>query len=188
MEQWRLVADSSCDLSPEEFGNEQLPFSTVPLIIRVGDTEYLDIPSTDTKRMLTHMKENKGPSSSACPSPEAFAEEFCRAANSIAVTVTSSLSGTYNCAVQAMRMVLEQHPEKKIHIVNSNSTSGSMILLLRKLKELIQQDIAFEEIVEQIEKYRNDMRILFSLASFDNLVKSGRMSRAAGVLDRKSVV
>ena len=50
------------------------------------------------------------------------------------------------------------------------------------VKQLIEQGIPFEEIVSQIEGYRDSMKIIFSLASFDNLVKNGRMSRAAGVL------
>ncbi|MEG2204622.1 MAG: DegV family protein, partial [Oscillospiraceae bacterium] len=66
--------------------------------------------------------------------------------------------------------------------VDSRSTAGSMVLLLRRLMDLIAQELSFEQVVEQIESYRNDMHILFSLASFDNLVKTGRMSRAAGVL------
>ena len=182
MDQWRLVADSSCDLVPDTLSDDQVKFASVPLTIIVGNAQYVDIPATDTRRMMVHMKEFKGASSSSCPSPDDFAREFVKAANTIAVTITSGLSGTYNSALQGVRLALEQNPDSNIHVVDSHATSGSMILILRRLRELIAQDLSFEDIVEQIERYRDTMRIIFSLASFDNLVKTGRMSKTSGVL------
>ncbi len=182
MNDWQLVSDSTCDLNPENFDTGDIPFTTVPLKIIVGDREFVDLPKTDPHEMLAAMKHFSGASSSACPSPQAFAEQFYKATHTIAVTITSGLSGSYNCALQAMKMVLDEHPEKKIHVVDSRSTAGSMVLILRQIKKLIEQGIPFEEIVHQIESYRDSMKIIFSLATFDNLVKNGRMSRAAGVL------
>lgn len=181
MNDWQLIADSSCDLNAETFDTGEIPFATVPLKIIVGEREFVDLPGTDPREMLAASKRFPGPTTSACPSPHAFAEQFYKAAQSIVVTITSGLSGSYNCAVQAMNMVLDEHPEKKIHVVDSRSTAGSMVLILRRLRQLIEQGIAFEEIVSQIESYRDSMKIVFSLATFDNLVKNGRMSRAAGV-------
>ncbi|MEG2174078.1 MAG: DegV family protein, partial [Oscillospiraceae bacterium] len=182
MQQWRLVADSSCDLAELGGTDDHIGFATVPLTIRVGETDYVDVPSTDSQTMLAHMKEHKGPSSSCCPAPTAFAEEFRRAANTFAVTITSGLSGTYNCAMQAMHMVMEEHPDRHIHVIDSRATAGCMVLILRHLRELIEQGLCFDEIVNRIERYRNESRIIFSLASFDNLVKNGRMSRTSGLL------
>ena len=182
MQNWQLVSDSSCDLDPAYFNTGDIGFATVPLKILVGNQEFVDLPETDVNTMLYAMKHYDGATSSSCPSPQAFAEQFYKAAQSIAVTITSGLSGTYNSAVQAMQMVLDEHPEKQIHVIDSRSTAGSMVLILRQLKKLVEQGIPFEEIVRQIESYRDSMKILFSLASFDNLVKNGRMSKAAGVL------
>ena len=182
MENWQLVADSSCDLNPESFDTGEISFATVPLKIIVGDKEFVDLPETAVKEMFAAMKAFAGAASSSCPSPHAFAEQFCKAAHTIAVTITSGLSGSYNCAVQAMNMVLDEHPDKKIHVIDSRSTAGSMVLILRQLKKLVEQGIPFDDIVSQIESYRDSMKIIFSLANFDNLVKNGRMSRAAGVL------
>ncbi|HWP52311.1 MAG TPA: DegV family protein [Clostridia bacterium] len=182
MENWQLVADSSCDLDPENFDTGEIPFATVPLKIIVGDKEFVDLPETEVNQMFAAMKAFAGAATSSCPSPHAFAEQFCKAAHTIAVTITSGLSGSYNCAVQAMNMVLDEHPDKKIHVVDSRSTAGSMVLILRQLKKLVEQGIPFDDIVRQIESYRDSMKIIFSLANFDNLVKNGRMSRAAGVL------
>lgn len=182
MKSWRLVADSSCDLKEENMSDGEVGFSTVPLTIHVGETTYPDVPATDTRKMLAHMKEYKYGSSSSCPSPAAFAQEIAKAANCIVVTITSGLSGTYNSAMQAVRMVAEDHPGNNMHVIDSRATSGSMVLILQYVRRLIAEGLPFDEIVKKAEAYRDGVTILFSLASFDNLVKTGRMPRAAGLL------
>lgn len=182
MDNWRLVADSTCDLNPETAEFDGIAFGTVPMKVIVGDKTFIDTPETDVNEMLSEMKAFSGASSSSCPSPEAFAEQFRKAENSFAVTITSGLSGTYNCAVQAKNMVLDESPEKKIHVVDSLSTAGSIVLILRRLAKLINEGLPFEEIVRRIEEYRDGMRIFFTLAAFGNLVKNGRMSKTSGVL------
>lgn len=182
MKEWQLVADSSCDMGAEDIVSKAVDFASVPLKILVGDREFVDLPTTDAKEMLAVMKAYSGASSTSCPSPEAFAEQFRKTANSIAVTITQKLSGTYNCAVQAMNMVLDEFPEKNIYVLDSKCTAGSIVLILRKLVEMIESGLDFDEVVKQINSYRDSMKILFSLASFDNLVKNGRMSRVAGIM------
>lgn len=182
MHKWLIVADSSCDLNSETFDCGEIGFETVPLKIRVGDKEFVDIPSTDPRDMITAIKNHSGTTSSACPSPEEFAEQFRKGENVFAVTITGNLSGTYNCALQAKNLVLDEFPDRKIHVVDSWSTGGSMVLLVRKLRELIEQGLEFEEIVKQIDEYRDLMRIVFSLSSYDTLVKNGRMSAVAGIM------
>lgn len=182
MNKWQLVADSSCDLVTGALDKGNIAFSSVPLKVLVGDKEFIDSPKTDIGEMFKAMRSYSGASSSSCPSPEEFAEQFRKAAYSFAVTMTSKLSGTYNSAVQAMNMVLEEHPEKRIHVVDSKCTAGSIVLILRRLIELIESGLPFDEITKKIDAYSSKSRILFSLTGFDNLVKNGRMSRVAGIM------
>ena len=182
MYKWLIAADSSCDLDKNTFDCGDIAFETVPLTIRVGEREFVDLPGTDPNDMFAAMKAHKGPTSSACPPPEMFAEQFRKAQFSFCVTITSNLSGTYNCAVQAKEMVLEESPEKKIHIIDSLSTGGTMVLIINKLRELIEQGLEFEEIVKEIDEYREKMRIVFTLFDYTNLVKTGRMSAIAGMV------
>lgn len=179
---WGMVSDSSCDLSSQAFQGMGLHFAVVPLKINVGGTEYVDDDSLDVNEMLAQMKRYSGPSSTACPAPESWAQEFRRSDCTLAVTMTSALSGTYNSAVTAKNMVLEEYPGKKIHIIDSRSTAGGLVLILRKAAALIQSGCSFDEIVEQTEDYADGLSLLFALGSYDNLIKTGRMSRVAGIL------
>ena len=182
MKEWGLIADSSCDLNHQLFDSCDAYFATVPLKIVVGDREFVDLPETDPREMLRAVHEFKGPSSTACPSPADFAVQLRQAKNSFIVTISSRLSGTYNAALQAIELIRDELPGHKVHVVDSLSTAGTMVLILRRLRDLIAQGLPFEEIVEAIERYRDQMVILFSLATFDALVKNGRMSAVTGIL------
>ncbi len=179
---WSIISDSSCDLPNSAFDNQDFYFAKVPLKIIVGSTEFVDDDSLIVNSMLMKMKDYSGASSSACPAPEEWAQEFRKSENTIAVTMTSALSGTYNSAVVAKNLVLEEFPDKKIHVIDSRSTAGDLVLILRKAAELIASGADFETVVEQTERYSKSLILLFALGSYNNLIKTGRMSRVAGIL------
>ena len=183
MKNFRIISDSSCDLfSGHPNANFKTEFATVPLKIIINQVEYPDNNSTDVDKMFEHMKSFKGASSTACPSIEDFANEFLLADYSIALTISSGLSGTFNTAMQARQLVLDEHPNKQIHIIDTHSTAGNMVLLVRFIDQLIASGAEFDEVVEKAEAYSQNGKIIFSLSSFDNLVKGGRMSKSASVV------
>jgi len=147
--------------------------------------EFTDGPGLDLAAFKKALACFDGPTSSACPSPEEWAKEFEEADCSVAVTMTSALSGTFNSAVVARRMVLEQHPEKKILVLDTKSTSGQMALVIRRLRELITQGLPFEEVARDIVEYNRSLRLLFTLSTFDNLVRNGRMNKLVGIVASK---
>ena len=178
---WNLVPDSSCDMLSTDL-DENIHLDVVPLTIVVGDKYFRDDENIDTKELLAAMKAEKRASSTACPSPRDFFEYFSKADCSIGFTLTGSLSGTYNAACLGRDMVREEFPEKKIHVVDTGATAGKLVLLIRKATELIKQGLEFEDVVQQLERYNKDTDLIFALGGYDNMIKTGRMSRLAGVL------
>ena len=182
---WMIVADSSCELRSLPDAAPDTGFATVPLKIRVGDREFVDNAALDVAVMMAEMRNYNGASTTACPSPEEWAEKFLMADRIIAVTISSNLSGSYNSAMIAKEMVLESHPDKKIHVLDSLSTGGEMALAIRKANELIGQGLAFEDVVKELEVYYAPRQVLFALSCFDNLVKNGRLNRMVGFVAGK---
>lgn len=180
--EWMILGDSSCELRELEGCSEGVAFATVPLKIRVGEREFVDNAALDVPLMMEAMHNWNGPSTTACPSPEEWAEKFLQADKSIAVTISSNLSGSYNSAMVAREMVLENHPEKQIHVVDSLSTGGEMAMTIWKIRDMIAAGAGFEEVCAAAENEPQRIQILFGLASFENLVKNGRMSRIVGFL------
>ena len=182
---WMIVADSSCELRSLPAPAPETGFATVPLKIRVCDREFVDNAALDVAVMMAEMRNYNGASTTACPSPEEWAEKFLLGDNIIAVTISSNLSGSYNSAMIAKEMVLESHPDKNIYVLDSLSTGGEMALAIRKANELIGQGLAFDELVKELEVYYAPRQVLFALSCFDNLVKNGRMSRVVGFVAGK---
>lgn len=179
---WNIVCDSSSDILSLEHLADNTLFSVAPLKIIVGDKEFIDDKTLDRAALLKAMGEYKGASSTACPAPFEWLEHFEKAEYSIAISISSELSGSYNSALVAKDMLSEKYPEKKVHVVNSRATSGTMILLARKVNELIKKGLSFDEIVNEIEQYNNTMQLVFCLKSYDTLIKAGRMSSFTGAV------
>ena len=121
---WNIVSDSSCDLRMSAFESDLVGFETVPLRLEVGAREFLDNDELVVPDLLDAMAAEKSASSSACPSPAAFARAFESGDCTVCFTISANLSGTYNAAVMGREMVLEEHPEKKICVIDSKSTAG----------------------------------------------------------------
>lgn len=175
-----LVSDSSCDLFTGELDSPCAHLTVVPMCLRVGEQEYPDTPELNIPELLEGLAHH--PSSSACPSPAAFAAAFEQGDETICVTISSNLSGTYNAAMAARDLVLAEHPEKKIFIVDSRATAGAMVLLLRKAAHLAEEKLSFENLCAKLQAYQTSLRTCFTLENFDNLIKNGRMAPIAGAL------
>ena len=100
---WMIVSDTSCEIRDMENLHPGVQFGLVPFKIRVGEREFVDLPTLSVHQMLKAMTEYKGGSSTACPSPEEWAEQFLKADNVIAITISHNLSGSYNAAQSARR-------------------------------------------------------------------------------------
>lgn len=180
---YNIVCDSSCDLKSAELQPGYLHLEVVPMQITVGDREYLDNESLNVPLLLEDMATEKSSAGTACPSPAAFARAFEKADCSVCFTISSNLSGTYNAAVLARDMVLEEHPEKKICVIDSRSTAGAMVLLTRKAQSLLEvEDPDFDKVCEELRMYQASLRTVFTLECFDNLIKNGRMRPLVGNL------
>lgn len=179
---WAIVSDSSCDLINGIECAKDTTFSLIPFILRIGDKDYVDDKDLDVLDTVRIMNECKTASTSACGSPEQWADEFRKADKSIAVVISSGVSGQYNSAVQGMKIALEEDPSKRIHVIDSRSTGGQMAFLIWKINELIAAGCDFDDVVRLAEEHNSTLRILFTLSCYDNLVKNGRMSKIAGML------
>lgn len=177
---WNIIADSSIDLFELERSYESIDFFTVPFSLTVGDTVFVDDETLDKERLIREMSQCKEASTSACPSTGAWLELFEKEGHTVALTITSGLSGSYNSACAARELLMEKEPGKKLYIIDSLTTGAESILILRKLCELIESGLDFEAVIEAVEAFKKTSRTVFTLCCFDNLIKNGRMSKLKG--------
>ena len=179
---YAIIVDSGCDMSIDNNFSNNIFMARVPLKLRVGEKEYKDDSDLDIVSFMKDMRECSEATGSAAPSPQEWYDAYKNADEIFAVTITGELSGSYASAVVGKSMLLEDYPNKKIHIIDSKSAGTGPALIVRKLQEFIQKNMPFEEIVENITEYWKKTKVYFILESMDNLVKNGRVSVIVGKL------
>lgn len=172
---YKIIGDSCTDIT-EEMKKEGM-VSLVPLTLSIEGEEFVDDATFDQQLFIEKMKASEECPKSACPSPERYMQEFKGQEECYVVTLSSRLSGSYNSAVVAKEMYLEEHPEAKIEIVDSRSASCGQMLIAVKLKELKEKGLDFATVKEKITEFRDNMETKFVLESLENLRKNGRLSR-----------
>ena len=178
---FKIIADSSCDLTSLAHLSPDIAYGRAPLRILVGDTEYVDELGLDTRAMMDAVYSFKGKTGSACPSPEEYAEHCRTADECYIITISKSLSGSYNSAVLARDLVLEESPEKKIHVFDTLTTGPELSLIAEEIARLASSGMPFEMVCSETERYMKRTALLFQLNSLENLTKNGRVSKMAGM-------
>lgn len=170
----KIVADSSCDM----WELNGVDFAVAPMTISTDNKHYVDNQKLDVRLMSEDLAKYKGISHTACPSVGSWLDCYEGYDEVFVVTLTGSMSGTYNSAMTAKGIYEEENENVKVHVFDSLSTGPEMRLLIEKLKEMIEEDLTFEEIVEKGQDYLNHTRLFFALKSLHNFAMNGRVSKA----------
>ena len=178
---YKIAIDSCGELLNEWKDDERI--ESVPLTLMVGGESIIDDETFDQKDFLKKVAACLECPKSACPSPERYMKAYeCEADHIYAVTLSSELSGSYNSAVLGKSLFLEDNPGKKIHVFNSKSASGGESLIAMKIVECEEKGLSFEEVIETVDKYIEEMSTFFVLENLETLRKNGRLSRVKALV------
>lgn len=171
---FRIVIDS-CGEVPEIL-KKDTHIVSIPLGLQVGEKFWEDNETMVQKELIENIAAYEGCPKTSCPSPEAFMNAYhCDAERVYVITLSSHLSGSYNAAVLGKNLYEETYGEKQIHVIDSESASAGMTVQLLELFRLESLGLTFTEIVERIEKFRDEHIIYFVLDNLETLRKNGRL-------------
>ena len=176
-----LVTDSIADLPKELLDKHKIHI--IPLNIIVEDSSYLDKVTITPEIFYELVEELDEYPSSALPSPkvvESLYSTLLKHYNQIIViTVASTQSGTHSVFKNVARDMSTE--DKRIEVIDSKQNSGAEGLLVLKAAELIEEGKSIDNIICQIEKLRDQTKILVSVKTLKYMVRSGRLSKLSGV-------
>ncbi len=182
MRKIKIVTDSSSDI----LSLDGVAFESAPLKIVTKDKIYVDDATLDVEGMVNDLASYKGKSSTSCPNPDDYLRAFGDADEVYCVTITGSLSGSYNAAVLAKTTYEAEHEGRRVYVLNSLSTGPEMALIIERMRSLILEGRTFEEITADVDAYSRRTGLLFMLESMRNLANNGRVSpvvaKLAGLL------
>lgn len=176
--EFKIIVDSCCDLTKEI--KERFNISTAPLSIDIEDKHFADDQSLNREELLKAMRNSDQAPKTASPGPGPFLDLYRQYENSFVITLSKELSASYQNAVLAKDLLLEEAENKFVKVFNSFSASVGETMIAYKLGELIEAGLEKKEIIAKAEKYIEEMNTLFVLDSLDNLIKAGRMGKLKG--------
>ena len=176
----KIITDSTADV-PQSMALEN-DIAIVPLKVSYHDHDYLDgvtLTRNDFYEALT--SETIFPKTSQ-PTPNDFLTPFEKIKEAgdecICITLSSSLSGTYQSALLAKKLV----DYEKIYIVDSLSATAGMLLLINQACKRVKEGREALQIVDELEKLKNRIHVVAALSTLEYLKRGGRISSAAAAI------
>jgi DAK2 domain fusion protein YloV len=185
-----VLCDSSADLADAVLDRHRI--ALVPMQVVFGDEVLKDRLELRPEEFYRRLRLAKELPSTSQPSPGDFVRGLRdarqEADEAIAVLVSSALSGTY----QAAKAALRASGLDGVHLVDSRSASFGLGMLALRAAELAESGRKAAEIVQELERIRARSGMFLTVDTYDNLLRSGRVSRGkawlAGLLDVKPIL
>lgn len=167
----KIIIDSTADM-PEQM---RAKFTTVPLMIRFGDEEYIDGVTITNHAFYEKLVESDVMPTTSQPTPAAFAAVYQEAVDAgndvVVVTISSKLSGTYQSAsIAAMDF-------DNVYVVDSmNAAIGTGVLAEYALR-LSEQGLEAKAIAEALEAAKERITLIAMVDTLEYLKRGGRISK-----------
>ena len=181
----KIITDSSCDL-PREYVDDN-NIEVISLVLNLnGQIIKDDLGKTlSYKDFYQKMRDGATPTTSqvnAHEFEEAFIKHIKNGDSIIYISISASLSGTFNSANIAKNNLLEEYPEAKIELVDSLSASMGQGLLVLKACEMRDNGASIEEIVEWLEENKRKVIHSILIDDLNHLKRGGRISGATATI------
>ncbi len=184
--EYQVISDSSCDLEADL--KEKYNIEVVPFFVSFEEEKYYkEIEEIAIRDVYDKMVSNpkKYPKTSL-PSVQNYVDAFMphiRAGRGvICVCITTSLSGSYNSAVNARDIICEDYPDAKITVINSYGATVYQRMYVIEAAKMQQQGYSYEENVKILQgQMRDTARIFFTVGDLDYLQHGGRIGKLAGL-------
>jgi len=185
-----VVTDSSADLADSVLDRHRI--ALVPLQVVWGDQTFRDRVELRPDEFYRRLRESKDLPTTSQPTPGDFVRVFRDARREahevVAVLLSGSLSGTWQSG-QAAR---KASALDGIHIVDSGSASLGVGMLALRAAELAEAGWSGAEIAGELERVKRQSGMFLTVDRYDNLIRSGRVSRGkawlGGMLDVKPIL
>lgn len=178
-----IIIGESASATPEII--EKYGFISVPFKVIWPEGENIPGENIFQKmRTISQTKITNGPKTSQ-PSigiyKKIFEETLKDSEKVLYICLSSKLSGAYNAAIQARKMMTPE-TQSKVFIFDSLNADCSETLLAIKAKELAEKKLTIEDIIKQLEKDREEIKLFATLKTSAWLEAGGRINHALSIV------
>lgn len=190
-----IIADSCSDLPLSYIQKRNIPI--INYTYTLEGKEYIDDfgQTLSYKEFYDAVRTGTMPTTSQINS-QIFYDEFEKyikdGKSVIYISFSSGLTGSVNNAIMAKEMILEEHPDADLTIVDTRAASLGEGLLVYYAVEMLHNGASKEEIVNWLEDNKLRLNHWFTVTDIDHLRRGGRVSGAAAfvanIVDIKPVL
>lgn len=184
MNKIKLVSDSSCDFTEEDI--KALNIEIVPFSVSFDDVTYLreNIDIT-LEEFYEKLKDPNVFAKTSLPSVNLYIEAFTNAIKEgseiLCFTLSSKLSGSYQSAVNAKEIVLEDYPDAIINIIDSQQAAIAQGMLIKLAYNLLNKGKTITETYDIVMKNRQNITIFLTVSTLKYLQKGGRLGKVQAI-------
>ena len=182
---FKILTDSTADL-PESWTQEH-DVQVLGLTIQLDGQTYETVGphKLTSEQLLAKMESGSKPTTSQINVGQ-FEDVFRQYAQEgtavLYVAFASALSGTYQSAVMAREMVLEDYPEAIITILDTKAASMGEGLLVMKAVEARAAGQSLEQTADLLQSLVPRVKTYFLVDDLNHLMRGGRISKAAALM------
>jgi len=178
----RIVMDSAGDLPVEWISKYDI--NVIPVNVHLGNEVFLEGVDLTPDQFYSWVKETGKVPKTSQPAPQQYIKLYKDIAKPgdviLSIHLTSKLSGTYESAVLATRE-LQDAPFRVIPF-DTLSGTGIQGYMCREAREMDRRGASVDEILERLEKIRDNNQVIFTVDTLDFAQKSGRVQMLEAIL------
>lgn len=179
-----ILADSSCDFTPERAQNAG--FSVVPLQVTFEDgSVYRDGIDLTSEEFFKKLAASKQLPKTSQPTIETWMDamkQFADYDDIIVITVSGKVSGSLSGASMARRMLREEEEFRpNIHLIDSMTASGAVAGFALEAVRMVREGCRAQEILNRLLYLQNHLAVYFIFDSLEYLRKGGRIGKATAL-------
>lgn len=167
----KIIADSTCDLSPELL--QKYDIDIIPLNIILDDRTVLD-GELSQEELFEWADRNAKTPKTAAASPEAVAELFARYKDRELIVFSISSEMSMSCNV--MRLAAEEAGIEKVRVIDSRNLSTGIGLQILRAADMAADGMMFEDICAELDAINPRVRASFVIDTLTYLQRGGRCS------------
>ncbi len=174
-----ILADSCCNLPSSFYKENDDILHMISMPIHLGKKDFLDDHGVEVsyKEFYDELRNGAIPKTSQI-TPMNFFEKFKLLYENnnevLYIAFSSGMSGTYNNALIAKEMLLDEYPDAKITIVDSYCASVGYGVIVKKAVEMLREN-DISTIAGYIEENRLNVNHIFSVNDLIFLKNGGRI-------------
>lgn len=182
---YQIITDSCSDLPLDMVDRYNLDI--VNFIIRIGDEELVDDmgENFDKEAFFQRLKEGETASTSQV-NVHSYLEKFKyyieKGIPVLYLAFSSALSGSFNSAVQAKRMLEEEYDEVDIDIIDTKAASLGQGLLVFEASQKKKEGYTKEQLIDWMEENRLNYHSWVTVDDIKHLHRGGRISSTAATV------